>query len=112
MNLAAAVAAAGGDPQNEVDYGDYAARLQLDYRMSDSTLLFASYNRGIKGGNFAPSANVTLDQIRHEEEVLDAFELGVKTEFSGWPCAVKRHSVFTTTTVTIKPLPFQEVRLA
>ncbi|MDA8659334.1 TonB-dependent receptor [Luminiphilus sp.] len=81
LNLAAAVAAAGGDPQNEVDYGDYAARLQLDYRMSDSTLLFASYNRGIKGGNFAPSANVTLDQIRHEEEVLDAFELGVKTEF-------------------------------
>jgi iron complex outermembrane receptor protein len=44
-------------------------------------LLFASYNRGIKGGNFAPSANVTLEQIRHEEEVLDAFEVGAKTEF-------------------------------
>lgn len=81
LNLANAVAAAGGDPQDEVDYGDYAARLQLDYRLSDDTLLFVSYNRGIKGGNFAPSANVTLEQIRHEEEVLDAFELGVKTEF-------------------------------
>ncbi|MBT3459986.1 MAG: TonB-dependent receptor, partial [Halieaceae bacterium] len=67
LNLGNAVAAAGGDPQNKVDYGDYAARLQLDYRMNDTMLLFASYNRGIKGGNFAPSANVTLEQIRHEE---------------------------------------------
>ncbi|MEM8500836.1 MAG: TonB-dependent receptor [Pseudomonadota bacterium] len=81
LNLGQAVAAAGGDPQNEVDYGDYAARLQIDYRLNDDTLLFASYNRGIKGGNFAPSANVTLAQIRHEEEVLDAFEVGVKADF-------------------------------
>ncbi|MFK8021486.1 MAG: TonB-dependent receptor [Pseudomonadales bacterium] len=80
LNLAQAVAAVGGN-QDEVDYGDYAARLQLDYRMNDSTLLFASYNRGIKGGNFAPSANVTVAQVRHSEEVLDAFELGVKAEF-------------------------------
>ncbi|MFK7734029.1 MAG: TonB-dependent receptor [Pseudomonadales bacterium] len=81
LNLGNAVAAAGGDPQNNVDYGDYAARLQIDYRLNDETLLFASYNRGIKGGNFAPSANVNLQQIRHEEEVLDAFELGVKADF-------------------------------
>ncbi|MDA9368122.1 TonB-dependent receptor [Flavobacteriaceae bacterium] len=81
LNLGNAVAAAGGDPQNKVDYGDYAARLQLDYRVGDNTLIFASYNRGIKGGNFSPSANVTLEQIRHEEEVLEAFELGLKTEF-------------------------------
>ncbi len=54
LNLGNAVAAAGGDPQNEVDYGDYAARLQLDYRASDDTLIFVSYNRGIKGGTLHP----------------------------------------------------------
>ncbi len=80
LNLANSVAAAGGN-QDEVDYGDYAARLQLDYRASDTTLIFASWNRGIKGGNFAPSANVTIDRVRHDEEVLNAFELGIKTEF-------------------------------
>ena len=49
--------------------------------MDDATLFYGSYNRGIKGGNFAPSANVGLDNIRHDEEVLHAFEIGVKTEF-------------------------------
>ena len=80
-DLRSLVAAAGGD-QDTVDYGDSAIRLQWNYRSNEDTLWFASYNRGIKGGNFAPSANVTLDKIRHEEEVLNAFELGVKTEFA------------------------------
>ena len=64
-----------------MDYGDWAGRLQLDWRMSDYTLAYASINRGIKGGNFAPSANVGLDNIRHDEEVLYAYELGLKTDF-------------------------------
>ena len=31
---------------NEVDYGDWAGRLALNYAMSDSTILFGSINRG------------------------------------------------------------------
>ena len=81
LNLQQAVAASGGN-QDTVDYGDYAARLQLDWRANDNTLVFASWNRGIKGGNFAPSANVTVDRVRHNEEVLQAYEVGVKTEFA------------------------------
>ena len=82
FNLGDEVAAGGGN-EDEVDYGDYAARLQVDWRPSDETLIFASWNRGIKGGNFAPSANVTVDRVRHDEEVLYAYELGAKTEFGG-----------------------------
>ena len=81
LNLRRDVAAAGGD-QDTVNYNDYAARLQLNYRSNENTLWFASFNRGIKGGNFAPSANVTIDQVRHGEEVLSAWEIGVKTEFA------------------------------
>lgn len=81
LDLRSAVAAAGGD-QDTVDYGDSAVRLQWDYKANEDTLWFASYNRGIKGGNFAPSANVSLAQVRHDEEVLSAFEIGVKSEFS------------------------------
>lgn len=81
FNLQSAIAAAGGGNQDTVDYSDYAARLQLDWRMNENTLVFASFNRGIKGGNFAPSANVGLQRIKHSEEVLQAFEVGVKTDF-------------------------------
>jgi len=81
LDLQTAVAAIGGD-QDEVDFGDSAIRLQWDHRPNDNTLWFASYNRGIKGGNFAPSANVTLDRVRHDAETLDAFEIGVKSELA------------------------------
>ncbi len=80
FDLQSAAAEAGSD-NDEVDYSDWAGRLQLDWRMSDNTLAYASFNRGIKGGNFAPSANVGLDNIRHDEEVLHAFEIGLKTDF-------------------------------
>jgi len=81
VDIAAEAAAAGTD-QNVVDYGDYAARLQLDWRMSDNTLVFASYNRGIKGGNFGAAADVSLDRVRHEEEILTAYEIGIKTDLA------------------------------
>lgn len=79
----AAEAAATGSDQNVVDYGDFAGRLQLDYRSNDNTLWFVSFNRGIKGGNFAAAADISLERVRHEEEVLHAWEAGVKTEFAG-----------------------------
>lgn len=81
FNLREAIAAAGGGDQDRVDYSDVAARLQLDWHLDDDSLLFVSFNRGIKGGNFAPSANVGLQRIRHDEEVLQAFEIGYKTDF-------------------------------
>jgi iron complex outermembrane receptor protein len=81
FNLQDAASDAGVD-NDEVDYGDWAGRLQLDWRIDDATLAYASYNRGIKGGNFAPSANVGLDNIRHDEEVLHAYEIGFKTDLA------------------------------
>jgi iron complex outermembrane receptor protein len=63
---------------DEIDYGDVATRLQLNYQVDD-TLIYASINRGIKGGNWSPSSAVTLDDLRHDEEDLMAYELGYKT---------------------------------
>ncbi|MCC7461169.1 MAG: TonB-dependent receptor [Gammaproteobacteria bacterium] len=83
FNLQEAIAAAGGGDQDTVDYGDYAARLQLNWKPTSDVLLFTSYNRGIKGGNFNPAANVQLDNVKHNEEVLHSFELGAKTTFFG-----------------------------
>ena len=75
-----AEAAATGTDDDEIDYKDYAARLQLDWHINETTLAFFSASRGIKGGNFAPSANVTIDRIKHDEEVLHALEAGLKME--------------------------------
>lgn len=65
----------------EIDYGDYAARLQLNWLPNEDTLVFLSYNRGIKGGNWSPNAFVNIEDFKHDEETLNAYELGVKTTF-------------------------------
>ena len=66
-----------------IDYGDYAARLQLNFKPDEDTLLYAAYNRGIKGGNWSldPLGFVADEDLKHDEEVLQAYELGWKTEF-------------------------------
>lgn len=66
-----------------IDYGDYAARLQVNYRPAESTLWYLSFNRGIKGGNWSldPAGAVSPANLKHGEEVLNAYELGLKTEF-------------------------------
>jgi iron complex outermembrane receptor protein len=80
FNAAEALDAAGLPNNDEIDYGDFAARVQIDQRLGDETLLFVSYNRGIKGGNWSINADVTPDNFRHDEEVLNAYELGIKTD--------------------------------
>ncbi|MDX1403416.1 MAG: TonB-dependent receptor [Woeseiaceae bacterium] len=67
---------------DEVDYGDWAGRVALNYSVSDGTIVFGSINRGIKGGNWSigGSPNITPDTFQHVEEVLWAYEVGFKTE--------------------------------
>jgi iron complex outermembrane receptor protein len=67
---------------DEIDYGDWAGRLALTYGMSESTIIFGSINRGIKGGNWSNGVgqNITPDSFQHTEEVLWSYEAGFKTE--------------------------------
>ncbi|MEZ5498876.1 MAG: TonB-dependent receptor [Steroidobacteraceae bacterium] len=65
-----------------IDYGDYAARLQLNYHPNEDTLWFVGWNRGIKGGNWTAAAAVTIDELQHKEEVLNSIEMGFKTTFA------------------------------
>ena len=85
-----------------IDYGDYAARLQLNFRPVDGTLLYASFNRGIKGGNWSldPLGGVPDENLQHGEEVLNAYELGLKTDLFGRRRAAQRGCVSTTITMT------------
>ena len=64
---------------NEEHYGDWAARVSLNYQMNSDTLLFASWNRGIKGGNWSLSSAIAAQDFRHRPETLNSFEGGFKT---------------------------------
>lgn len=75
------------------------ARLELDYRVTDDVLLFASYNRGSKSGGYSFSTgtpfadgvagtldgtdSLFLNGIPFKPEVLTSFELGIKSTING-----------------------------
>ena len=63
----------------EINYDDWAARAQLDWRPNEDLLVFAAFNRGIKGGNFTTFG--TPENLKHNEEVLHSYEVGFKRTF-------------------------------
>jgi len=83
------IAAVNVNDIDSIDYSDYAARIQLNYTTEEETLIYASINRGIKGGNWSidPLGSVALgspENLKHDEEVLLSYEFGVKTDLSDW----------------------------
>ncbi len=84
----------------DATFDDFTARLELDYRVNDDLLLFASYNRGSKSGGFSFSTGTPfaddpaffvpygtdaqfLNGIPFKPEVLDSFEAGIKSTING-----------------------------
>lgn len=83
------IAAVGIPGIDQIDYQDYAARLQLNYTTDQGTLIYASVNRGIKGGNWSIDplgtvAAINPANLKHEEEILYSYEVGIKTDLSDW----------------------------
>ncbi|MGC4252492.1 MAG: TonB-dependent receptor [Sphingobium sp.] len=70
-----------------IKYSDYSARAQLNYKVNDDVLVYASFNRGIKGPNFiaplfAPADPVEYaKQIPHGGETLLSYEAGIKSSW-------------------------------
>jgi len=63
---------------------EFSTRVQLNWVASDDALVYASYNRGVKGGGFnAPIFPLAVpyddDSMSFDPEVLDALEIGFKT---------------------------------
>ena len=71
------------------------ARAEIDYKPTTSTLIYASYNRGSKSGGFTFSTGTptqsstdqavydTINGIAFRPEVLNDYEIGVKTSLPG-----------------------------
>lgn len=67
---------------DEIDYDDFALHLSYKNQYSDRGMFFFSYNRGIKGGNWTLSSAVSPERFQHDEEVLNSYEAGIKSDFS------------------------------
>jgi iron complex outermembrane receptor protein len=70
-------------------YSGLTARLGVDYKPNDDTLIYASFNRGSKSGGFTFSTGTpflgqavidTINNIPYKPEKLDAYELGLKAK--------------------------------
>ena len=84
---AAGVVLAPGEVKQHVNYGKFTYRAVLDYHLTHDIMVFGSVSRGIKSGGYNLSTPVltiagvpTLAQPV-KPEVIDAFEVGLKTEF-------------------------------
>ena len=65
-----------------INYDDIAVRVSLQHQFNDDVLGFISYNRGIKGGNWTLASAVSPDRFQHDEEVLNAYEIGFKADIN------------------------------
>ncbi len=86
-----------GNYDGELDRGLWSARAELDWRPTDDLLIYASWNRGVKGGGFNAPLDVTDPDpaamggplelndalMRFDEEKLYAFETGFKSTLAG-----------------------------
>jgi len=67
-----------------LDSSNFSPRISLQYQWSDQTNLYATLSRGFKSGGYNIRANVAaVPQSDHpiQDEVLDTFEFGSKSNF-------------------------------
>jgi len=66
-------------PDQKDDWGDPTWRIVYDHHITENAMVFASYNRGFKSGNFNVLPPVTPS---YDPETIDAFEVGTKASFN------------------------------
>ena len=86
-NPAGGTIASGGNGTNtsagSTDNGNLSGRVALEFKPVDDVLIYGSYTRGYKGPAFNVFFNHTAptNAIPIDEELSDAFEIGIKSQF-------------------------------
>ncbi|ABI77349.1 TonB-dependent receptor [Hyphomonas neptunium ATCC 15444] len=66
---------------DSADYDNVSYTIGADYRFNDAMLGYAKYSTGFKSGGWSPDAfSATAVFLRVDEETLDSFEVGLKTD--------------------------------
>lgn len=71
----------GGPVDAEKTFNKLTWRFSVDHKLAREILVYASYNRGFKSGAFNP-LDVSPTSRAVDPEVLDAFEVGFKSQFA------------------------------
>jgi len=71
------------DPTAKHTYDNVSGKAELDYKLDRDTLLYASWNRGAKGGGWSsPQAGVVNPaNLPYAQETLTSYEIGEKLTF-------------------------------
>ncbi|MFM2410986.1 MAG: hypothetical protein RL481_1814, partial [Pseudomonadota bacterium] len=70
--------------ERNVAFNEITGRLVLDYKISDDSLLYASYSRGYKSGGINPPLQPIFAVAEaFDPELVDSFEIGSKNSFAG-----------------------------
>ncbi len=84
-NILAQLASYSGDRDDD----EIAVRLGLNWDINDDTMVYFSYNRGVKSGGFnapvfplSPPLDYTDDVMSFDPEQLDAYEVGFKSRLN------------------------------
>lgn len=73
--------ALGFNRTDSADFDNVSYTIGADYRFNDSMLGYAKYSTGFKSGGWSPDAfSSTAVFLRVDEETLDSFEAGLKTD--------------------------------
>ncbi|WP_288364384.1 TonB-dependent receptor, partial [uncultured Spongiibacter sp.] len=74
---------------------EWTGKIGMDYRLNDSLMVYGSYSKGFRAGNF--NAGVYYEEREFEDayaapEFLDAYEIGIKADF--WDRRARINSAF------------------
>ncbi|PCD04375.1 TonB-dependent receptor [Sphingomonas spermidinifaciens] len=62
-------------------FDDFTPRVGVNWKLSPTVLVYASYSQGFKQGGFNGRPLVSNDEVtRYEPETLDSYEVGIKAE--------------------------------
>ncbi|NIB40665.1 TonB-dependent receptor [Pseudomaricurvus alkylphenolicus] len=66
-------------PQDSEQWTNFSPKVSLSYQAAENVLLFGTATRGFRSGGFAMRGSPLTTP--YDEEIVDAFELGVKADF-------------------------------
>jgi iron complex outermembrane receptor protein len=75
----AAVQAAGTD--TSPTFSEFDPKLGVDYKITDSAMLFVSWTQGFKSGGWNARVTDPRDFVLYEPETVDSYELGLKSQW-------------------------------
>ncbi|WP_424022217.1 TonB-dependent receptor [Polymorphobacter fuscus] len=68
--------------ERDVSFGEFTGRFVVDFKISDESLIYASYSRGYKSGGINPPLQPIFEVAEgFAPEFIDAFEIGSKNTF-------------------------------